>query len=84
MARSTAILAIVAISTLPAFAKDKKPHNPKRDPTQIGDRNVAKGLNFYTVNQDLGMTSGALSGPLSGEMTTAAPLCSRFWPSFTT
>ena len=37
-------------STVPAFAKDNK-----KDPTQIGDRNVSKGLNFYSLDQEMAL-----------------------------
>jgi predicted Zn-dependent protease len=50
MARSTAILMAAALSMLPAFARDKK-----KDPTEIGDRNVSKGLNFYTLDQEMAL-----------------------------
>ena len=50
-ARLTAALVIAAVSLqIPAFAKDKK-----KDPSQIGDRNVAKGLNFYTLDQEIAL-----------------------------
>jgi predicted Zn-dependent protease len=45
----------MAFSTVPAFAKDKKPGDSKRDPTQIGDRNVSKGLNFYSLDQEIAL-----------------------------
>ena len=35
---------------VPAFAKDKK-----RDPAEIGDRNVSKGLNFYSLDQEMAL-----------------------------
>lgn len=50
MRRLSAILAIAAISILPASAKDKK-----KDPTEIGDRNVSKGLNFYSLDQEMAL-----------------------------
>src|SRR5580658_8400486 len=51
MARPTAILVLAAVSIhVPAFAKDKK-----KDPTEIGDRNVSKGLNFYTLDQEMAL-----------------------------
>jgi len=54
MRRLPAVLTIAMLSmwgsTLPAFAKDKK-----RDPTQIGDRNVSNGLNFYTLDQEMAL-----------------------------
>jgi predicted Zn-dependent protease len=49
-AQSTAILVAASLSILPAFAKDKK-----KDPTEIGDRNVSKGLNFYTLDQEMAL-----------------------------
>lgn len=49
--RLIAALMILALSPqVPAFAKDKK-----RDPTQIGDRNVSKGLNFYSLDQEIAL-----------------------------
>jgi predicted Zn-dependent protease len=54
MRRPTAVLLIAmlstGVSTLPAFARDKK-----KDPTQIGDRNVSKGLNFYSLAQEIAL-----------------------------
>src|SRR5580698_4261721 len=55
MMRLAAILVLAVSIQLPAFANDKKPKDPKRDPTEIGDRNVSKGLNFYTVDQELAL-----------------------------
>jgi predicted Zn-dependent protease len=39
---------------LPASAQDHKKNN-KKDPTEIGDRNVSKGLNFYSLEQELAL-----------------------------
>ncbi len=51
MRRAAAVLAIAAIlGHAPAFAKDKK-----KDPAEIGDRNVSKGLNFYSLDQELAL-----------------------------
>jgi len=51
MTRLAAILVLAAVSThVTAFARDKK-----KDPTQIGDRNVSKGLNFYTLDQEMAL-----------------------------
>jgi predicted Zn-dependent protease len=51
MTRLIAALTILALSPqIPAFAKDKK-----KDPTQIGDRNVSKGLNFYSLDQEIAL-----------------------------
>jgi len=48
MTRLAAILVFGAVSThVTAFAGDKK-----KDPAEIGDRNVSKGLNFYTWDQE--------------------------------
>src|ERR1700679_3032179 len=55
MTRSAVVLVIAAVAVLPAYAKDKKPGDPKRDPTEIGDRNVSKGLNFYSLDQELAL-----------------------------
>jgi predicted Zn-dependent protease len=51
MRRAAAVLAIAAISGHAlAFAKDKK-----KDPAEIGDRNVSKGLNFYSLAQEMAL-----------------------------
>src|SRR6202167_3855468 len=51
MARPAAVLVIAAICMpIAAFATDKK-----KDPSQIGDRNVSKGLNFYTLDQEIAL-----------------------------
>jgi predicted Zn-dependent protease len=45
-------LAILAlILCLPAAAKDKK----KKDPTQIGNRDVGKGINFYSLEKEIAL-----------------------------
>src|SRR5580658_2589797 len=55
MTRLAAILVLAAASVhIPAYANDKK-NDKKKDPTEIGDRNVSKGLNFYTVDQELAL-----------------------------
>jgi predicted Zn-dependent protease len=50
MARSTVMFVMAVASIVPASAKDKT-----KDPTEIGDRNVAKGLNFYSLDQELAL-----------------------------
>jgi beta-barrel assembly-enhancing protease len=51
MTRLAAILVLAAAAIpVPSYAGD-----PKRDPTEIGDRNVSKGLNFYTLDQELAL-----------------------------
>jgi predicted Zn-dependent protease len=47
----TTALAIMVL-TAPSFAGQKP---KKKDPTAIGDRNVSKGLNFYSVEQELAL-----------------------------
>jgi beta-barrel assembly-enhancing protease len=49
----TASLVIAAVCLqVPAFAAKK---DKKKDPSEIGDRNVGKGLNFYTVEQEMAL-----------------------------
>lgn len=48
--RLVASFLVVALSLGTAFAGDKK-----NDPTLIGDRNVSKGLNFYSMEQELAL-----------------------------
>src|SRR5580693_1667057 len=56
MARLAAILVLAAVSIhVPAWAGDKKAGDKKKDPTQIGGRNVSKGLNFYTLDQEMAL-----------------------------
>ncbi len=51
MTRPTAILVLATLSMcVPAVANDKK-----KDPTEIGDRNVSKGLNFYSLDQEMAL-----------------------------
>src|SRR6202050_744261 len=51
MTRPAAVVVIAAMSVqVAALAADKK-----KDPTEIGDRNVSKGLNFDTVDQELAL-----------------------------
>src|SRR5580698_5134679 len=65
MTRLAAILVLASLSIpVPAYAHDKK-----RDPTEIGDRNVSKGLNFYSLDQEL-----ALGKQLSIEVAKQAKL----------
>jgi predicted Zn-dependent protease len=50
MKRAATVLVVAAVAILPALANDKK-----RDPAEIGARNVSKGLNFYTLDQELAL-----------------------------
>jgi len=46
----SAILTIIAIVPVVAFARDSR-----KDPAAIGNRKVDKGLNFYTIEQELAL-----------------------------
>ena len=43
--------ALIALIAAPAFAGDDK----KNDPNQIGDRDVGKCLNFYSVEKEMAL-----------------------------
>ena len=53
--KSRSLVTILAISTLSlgAFAQENK--NPKDDPDQIGNRNVGKGVNFYSIEKEIAL-----------------------------
>jgi predicted Zn-dependent protease len=38
-----------------AFAQDTKPQDPKKDPDQIGARDVSKGVNFYSIEKEMAL-----------------------------
>jgi predicted Zn-dependent protease len=61
-----ALIAAASVMSVPAFAAGK---NKKKDPTEIGDRNVGKGLNFYTLDQEL-----ALGRQLADEVARQAKI----------
>jgi len=47
---------VLAVLLLPlAFAQDAKPQDPKKDPDQIGARDVSKGINFYSIEKEMAM-----------------------------
>jgi predicted Zn-dependent protease len=48
--RATALILATLCLCAAAFAGDKK-----KDPNEIGDRNVSKGLNFYSLEQELAL-----------------------------
>jgi len=52
--RSVALLAILATLSVSVFAGDKK-KNPKDDPEAIGDRKVGEGVNFYSLEKEIGL-----------------------------
>jgi predicted Zn-dependent protease len=45
-----AVLALLSTSAVGVFAKDKK-----NDPEEIGDRNVGKGVNFYSIEKEIAL-----------------------------
>ena len=52
--RSVTLLAILATLSVSVFAGDKK-KNPKDDPEAIGDRQVGQGVNFYSLEKEIGL-----------------------------
>jgi predicted Zn-dependent protease len=48
----TAAALIAAFLCVPAFAASKE-KDKKKDPTEIGSRNVGKGLNLYSLDQEM-------------------------------
>src|SRR5579859_1836603 len=51
--RITGLLTLAIL--LPASSLIAKDKNPAHDPDQIGTRDVAKGVNFYSVERELGL-----------------------------
>src|SRR5579862_2407436 len=49
-----AFLCVLAI-TLAAPSSIAKDKNPEHDPDQIGTRDVGKGVNFYSVEREMGL-----------------------------
>jgi beta-barrel assembly-enhancing protease len=47
------VVALAVMAPNPAFATD-----PKKDPEQIGNRNVGKGVNFYSLEKEIGIGKG--------------------------
>ena len=47
-----ALLSMASLASPGAIAKDK---NPEHDPDQIGSRDVGKGINFYSMERELGL-----------------------------
>ncbi|MES1260189.1 MAG: M48 family metallopeptidase [Acidobacteriota bacterium] len=48
--RATAVVAALSLITPVTFAGDKK-----KDPDEIGNRDVGKGVNFYSIEKEIGM-----------------------------
>jgi beta-barrel assembly-enhancing protease len=51
--RRVFLLAILVASRLPA--QDSKPVEAKKDPDQIGTRDVSKGINFYSIEKEMAL-----------------------------
>ena len=49
-----ALLAAAFCAQIPAAPQDEK-KDARKNPTRIGDRNVAKGLNFYSIEQEMAL-----------------------------
>ncbi len=51
------VLVLAALWSPLGFAKDdpKKPKKPKEDVEAIGERNVGKGVNFYSIEQEIAL-----------------------------
>ena len=52
-----AVLAAVSLLPMGAFAGDKK-GDPKKDPEEIGNRDVGKGVNFYSLEKEIALGKG--------------------------
>jgi predicted Zn-dependent protease len=50
---SAAVLAILSLLTTSGYAADKK--DKKKDPDAIGDRDVGKGVNFYSLEKEIAL-----------------------------
>src|SRR5689334_19153845 len=48
-----ALLALGTIATAPSYSKDKK-----KDPEEIGNRDVGKGVNFYSIEKEIALGKG--------------------------
>lgn len=50
-----AVLAAISLMPVGAFAGDKKPGDKKKDPEEIGNRDVGKGVNFYSLEKEIAL-----------------------------
>ena len=50
-----ATLAMLNTLSLSVFAGDKKKIDPKKDPDEIGDRDVGTGINFYSLEKEIAL-----------------------------
>ena len=46
---------MLATFSMLTFAEDKKKTNKKKDPDEIGNREVGKGVNFYSLEKEIGL-----------------------------
>src|SRR5215470_8495441 len=51
--KSVAVVAVFSLLAGGAFAGDKK--KPKNDPEEIGNRDVGKGVNFYSLEKEIAL-----------------------------
>jgi predicted Zn-dependent protease len=52
-------VSVLAVLLLPlALAQDAKPPEAKKDPDQIGARDVSKGINFYSIEKEMALGKG--------------------------
>jgi predicted Zn-dependent protease len=63
------IMGVVVFSTVFAIAALGQQKDPKKDPDQIGTRDVAKGVNFYSIEKEI-----ALGKQLAQEVTRNASI----------
>src|ERR1035438_3813823 len=54
---STSLMLAMCLASAPGFAGDKG-KDKKADPDAIGDRDVGKGLNFYSLEKEIAMGKG--------------------------
>ena len=69
MARLAAALVIAAVSWIIPASAGTTSQRPQKRSDRIGDRNVSKGLNFYTLDQEI-----ALGKQLSIEVAKQAKI----------
>jgi len=55
MRRISRLGSVIVLSLTLAFSGLGKEKNKKKDPEAIGDRDVAKGVNFYSIEKEIGL-----------------------------
>src|SRR5579872_1884469 len=48
----SSVAVTLALAAVPAFSQSK---DPKKDPDQIGNRDVDKGLNWYSIDKEIAL-----------------------------